>query len=259
MSNFVIEREQNLANVNPTPGAPDDITEDDLKTRDTGDSDRNTPDLQNKVNADMLAIGNAMERNPIAITRAIFFAVGSVRETFHEFASALNRNWHRFEQDNFSAANLDAPFSFGFKSTAVEEAYTRRYELHRRVLQARARGTRDAAVDLLQFLIDDVHGLGVAKGGFVTQFATGQLACIDTRNAQKYDVDRHELGLMSGRVNGARDYENLLNGVPETGPELWASWCRGVAEERPHAHKNGLTVSEIHRAFIVDGATHFTA
>lgn len=102
--------------------------------------------------------------------------------------------------------------------------------------------------------VTTVPGLGLAKGGFVVQLATGAVGCIDTHNARRYDVPPAFLRFdkcVSARtkLTKIQTYVDLCNRIG--GSEyLWYEWCKLISAKNRRRFPTAKSVSEQHPALM---------
>jgi hypothetical protein len=94
-------------------------------------------------------------------------------------------------------------------------------------------------------------GLGIVKAGFVAQLAGHDVACLDSRNAQREGRD-YGKEFRSGKYQGPAFERRLERYLSETGgraAEYWDAWCTYVAPD----HKlTPQEVSGLHMAIVPD-------
>jgi len=103
-------------------------------------------------------------------------------------------------------------------------------------------------------IVDNIHGINVAKAGFVMQLAVGAVGCLDSHNLKRF-------GLKKSAFNIAPTVKTLTTKLKKVaayvaacdelgGCEfLWDSWCDYVAEQRPEAF-DSEQVSELHMCAV---------
>ncbi len=103
--------------------------------------------------------------------------------------------------------------------------------------------------DGLLHILTSVHGIGLAKGGFIAQMIYGVSGCLDTHN-----MDRFGLPLSMLKLNGSsprrasrmiRDYNQICHNLG--GPaSLWDTWCVYLANRDVNYAAGPDYVSSLH-------------
>jgi hypothetical protein len=99
-------------------------------------------------------------------------------------------------------------------------------------------------------IVDTIHGINVAKAGFVMQLSVGAVGCLDSHNLSRFGLNKAAFTIspavkkVQTKLKKAHAYVTACDTLG--GCEfLWNSWCDYVAEQRPEMF-DGNGVSEIH-------------
>lgn len=195
-----------------------------------------------REHAPVIAAG--MREDPEIFKRGLVFVILSIRQRIDLMPGQM---------DEVEERRAEAPCLFGWKRRAYRHIELHGREMHETlnalwsadVLPAWAE--RQAIRALMQ-----VPGLGIVKAAFAAQLFGFDVACIDSRNAEREGRKRDAFKYDKGRSTDARLeklltlYLSVTHGRAE---EYWDAWCDYVAADY------GLTgeqVSAIHLRILPD-------
>ncbi len=93
-----------------------------------------------------------------------------------------------------------------------------------------------------------LHGLGIAKSGFVAQLLTGGIGCLDTHNLRHYGFTPrtfHCEGTWEAVERRIVLYESLCESLGGS-KQLWDNWCIMLSALYPDRYLSPDAVSELH-------------
>ena len=181
-------------------------------------------------------INAAMRASPRTFARGVLFAVLSARVQFPRVRDQLRE---------VTRVGRGAAALWGWKQQSFDYLETHAAQLQRDVLAA------DTTADALARLCE-VPGLGIVKGAFVLQFLGHDIACLDTRNAQREGLDPREWQAHGRKHNKIfrQKIEAYCAATHGRAAELWNAWCEEVGSiygEDPD------TISSWHLAIVPRG------
>lgn len=191
-----------------------------------------------REHAPVIAAG--MREDPEIFKRGLVFVILSIRQRIDLMPGQM---------DEVEERRAEAPCLFGWKRRAYRAIQLDGGWLWNRCTSwaSEPDGARWAIKDLMQ-----VPGLGIVKAAFAAQLFGFDVACIDSRNAEREGRKRDAFKYDKGRSTDARLeklltlYLSVTHGRAE---EYWDAWCDYVAADY------GLTgeqVSAIHLRILPD-------
>lgn len=187
-------------------------------------------------------------RSPENLARVIQFCIVSAREKFYDVPALLET----CATEGPETANV----LFGWKSRAYAEAWEQREAIHWTcedvVIQSGDPNNMGKmyASYLLSYLAT-LHGLNLAKAGFVCQLAYGVSGCLDSLNVARLNLparfcaNHSQLKTPIGRLHRAVKYNRAIDGAGGTA-KLWDDWCGHVSTRYPARFPDAETVSAHH-------------
>lgn len=196
------------------------------------------------------AIGAAMREDPEIFKRGALFALLSIRQPITSLAGQMQE----VEERRAEAACL-----FGFKRAAYRHIEFRGRalweHLHWHLEQDGLDPGRGAKAAIRALL--EVPGLGIVKAAFVAQLFGFDVACIDSRNAEREGRKRDAFKFTKGATTPQR-IERLLDLYLSVtygrAREYWDAWCEYVALDYGYT---GEQISAMHLAILPENDCHF--
>ena len=187
-------------------------------------------------------IGVAMREDPEIFKRGCVFVILSIRTGINRLESQM---------DEVDELRAEASCLFGWKRRAYQHIRLRGNALWARVSAAYNAG-RDPHPDEAIRALLEVPGLGIVKAAFVAQLFGFDVACIDSRNAEREGRKRDAFKMDKGATSPARLdklitlYLSVTHGRAE---EYWDAWCNYVALDYK---LSGEEISAMHLVIVPD-------
>jgi hypothetical protein len=182
------------------------------------------------------AISHAMRSDCEVFKRGCLFAVLSARQPVRNVPAMLD------DCDRERAASV---YLFGWKRQSYVYLQTEGETLWRDVC---AIPLADPGAAIMRLM--DVPGLGLIKAGFVAQFLGFDVACLDSRNAEREGRDYAREFRSPGRLSALakrKHVDRYLGKVLGKASYYWDTWCAYVAPD----HKlTAYEVSALHLAIM---------
>lgn len=198
-------------------------------------------------------IGAAMREDPEIFKRACVFVILSIRTGINRLESQM---------DEVDEQRASAPCLFGWKRKAYQHIQLHGRRLHAH-LSAQALAVTignlsdlEASREAIRTLLE-VPGLGIVKAAFVAQLFGFDVACIDSRNAEREGRKREGFKMDKGKTSPARLdkllalYLSVTHGRAE---EYWDAWCNYVALDYK---LSGEEISAMHLVIVPDNYIPF--
>ena len=161
---------------------------------------------------------------------------------------SIRCDWRRVGKDleDVRKRGDESPALWGHKIQAYEDIKARKAELFDVVTDLRA-GRIDETEALESFV--SIHGLGLAKAGFVLQLVAGKVGCFDSHNFKRFGLNPNHFRLtpkLSAKTREAkiRAYVDLCRS--HGSENLWNGWCEYLAQLKPAAYRDADQVSRLH-------------
>lgn len=178
--------------------------------------------------------------SPDNLARVIQFCVVSAREKFYNIPAHLE------------TAALGGPEAgavlFGWKLRAYNEAWTEREAIYWNCEDIMARTIADYPIGILNtgrmypsYLLSylaTLHGLNLAKAGFVCQLAYGVSGCLDSLNVARLNLparfcaNHGQRKTPMARLHLAVKYNKAIDAAGGTA-KLWDDWCAHISARYP--------------------------
>jgi hypothetical protein len=99
-------------------------------------------------------------------------------------------------------------------------------------------------------IVDSIHGINVAKAGFVMQLTVGAVGCLDSHNLARFGLNKSAFSIaptVKGMKTKLKKAHAYVAACDELGgcEFLWDNWCEYVASLRPFVG-GADGVSELH-------------
>lgn len=164
-------------------------------------------------------IAAGMRLRPAIMERGIIFAILSARQQFISVPDQLAE----LERDGDAARCL-----FSWKYGAYRYVREHRDELYHRLRLARS--TRQALYDVTR-----IPGMGIVKGAFVLQLLGHDIACLDSQNNHRENLNPREYR-SDGELRkiGPAFWNKLDRYILATGgqaQQYWDAWCEYVSDK----------------------------
>lgn len=198
-------------------------------------------------------------KSPENMARVLKFVILTIRTRMHNLPADMET------LDSGGQVSEDLPaILYGFKLDSCNQIDAEADALYWQAEEIvyHATSEREAAENLLD-LFTGIHGLGLAKAGFVCQLIYGVSACLDSHNIARFNIPwshmksstfKNAKTLKTRRKHISRycDYVERCGGTES----LWDSWCEFVYN-RPDetgfkmngnraAYKSAFHVSALH-------------
>jgi hypothetical protein len=173
-------------------------------------------------------IARAMRADVETFRRGVLFAVLSVRQPVRNVPSML---------DDVDRQGRESAYLLGWKRASYDQLQLEGRALYADLCAIPLERPADAMRRLL-----DVTGLGLVKAGFVAQLMGWDVACVDSRNAQREGTPLTEWRLEKARASPRLVERKLAAYLARTegrAEEYWDAWCEFVAPD------HGLTPEEV--------------
>lgn len=160
-------------------------------------------------------INAAMRADPDVFAQGVLFAFASARIQFVKVPDVLDDIRHRGDK---------SPHLFSWK----RDAY-RYLQANKRDLWLRVCAETDTRKALR--IICEIPGVGLTKGAFVLQFLGHDIACLDSRNADREGLDANYY-MKAKNAKGVlceRRLEHYCRLAMGRARELWDIWCEQIA------------------------------
>tara|TARA_R110000822_G_scaffold55096_5_gene140395 strand:- start:1028 stop:1552 length:525 start_codon:yes stop_codon:yes gene_type:complete len=168
--------------------------------------------------------------------RAMLFAVLSIQQPIIAIPGQL---------EEYEERGADSAGIWGHKLEAaawIEDNYKRIWSL--------ARSADTTPAELIWAIIE-APGIGIVKGAFIAQLAGFDVACLDSQNAKRLELDVNAFRTRGGaNKRSAACLRRLLQYVSETSGTartMWDDWCAYVA---PIHKRTAFEISALHLAII---------
>lgn len=193
-----------------------------------------------KVAAEHIKLCNiSASKSPENLFRVIFLAISSIRISSNRFwINILPNAYNYYKEFGMEQASelLQNSLSMNMKSNGIQFSDYNKIKIYENYLNM-------SAMDFYYYLVDAVPGLGPTKAAFVVQMAYGELGCIDSVNINRLNIKNRIL-------SSPKKYIDLFYEIGETPEQMWAEWCRTVAERDG---MNAEQLSMAHARFIEFG------
>lgn len=194
------------------------------------------------MDKDMKRVSQIAQEGPRGLIRIVDFTLATIQQQFPTIPNIL-RDWE--------VNGSESPSMFASKRDGwlyIRQHDRRLYSLMR---YAHRNGDVEEAIDTML----EVPGLGIVKAAFVCQLFGFNTGCIDTHNADLYDIDVNAFRTtptMTARTKLAKisAYQALVIGLGGSQP-MWERWCEFVAE-RYDSFASAYHVSR-HHVYCVGG------
>lgn len=191
-------------------------------------------------------IGQHFDMYPAeTLENIVKFTLASIQQQFQTVPDILSE-WDEL--------GFDAPTMWGMKRDGVQYI-TEHSKRMSSVLQFyRDRRREEDTLEAIDLLLE-VPGLNTVKAGFVAQILGFHVGCIDTVNAELYDINVASFRIPSGQRAKTRHakiaaYITLCEKLG--GPQaLWDTWCHFIAQKYEIYAGDAEAVSEQHIECIV--------
>lgn len=181
-------------------------------------------------------IAASMRETPEGFKRGVLFALLSIRQPITYVRSMLA---------DVDENRAEAVCLLGFKRQAYRQLELEGVEMWREL-----RNVYDARAVILR--LQRLHGLGIVKAAFVAQLMGCDVACIDSRNADREGRPRRAWDYHKTRITPAglgRKVDRYLADVGGKACEYWDTWCNDAGE----TYKlTGEQISELHLDILAD-------
>lgn len=187
-------------------------------------------------------IAEYVETGPDAFEHVFQFVVATIQQSIENTPAIV---------EGFQREGVESRDAWGMKGPAIEWMAENKQREWKTARQIRRESLLPDAELIYHFA--SYPGLGIVKGGFLAQLASGVGGCIDSHNLKRFGVDPNRfkasrfknLKTESRRVDLVNEYCRLIayHGGCET---LWNGWCDHVASLRPDVFGDGFEVSELH-------------
>lgn len=181
------------------------------------------------------AISNGMRSSREIFERGVMFAMLSIRTAVVTVPSQLDDVW---------AERADSKYLLGWKRDGYRHLVLNSPRLWRE-LCAVPLSEPEAAMRLLI----TVPGLGIVKAGFVAQLMGFDVACLDSRNAEREGTNPKRYKINKGTPAFERAIKAYIAETEGRAAEYWDAWCDYVAADYK---VTGLAISELHLAILPD-------
>lgn len=187
------------------------------------------------------AISNGMQSDPEIFKRGCVFVILSIRQIIDRVPGQM---------DEVDELRSQAPCLFGWKRSAYQHI-----QLNGARLQKTLNATQDPAGAIRALL--EVPGLGIVKAAFVAQLFGFDIACIDSRNAEREGRKQRAFEYDKSRPAGARLDRLLalyLSATHGRAQEYWDAWCAFVG---PGYGMTAEECSALHLVILPDNFVPF--
>jgi hypothetical protein len=188
-------------------------------------------------------ISKYARKGPDNLRRVLLFAVLTIRNSLSNVGSDM-----KTVED--ARAGVDNVL-FGSKNNAYSQICEEAGALYWLAEDIWYHRESDAdAADRLVLLFSGIHGVGLAKAGFIAQMVYGVSGCLDGHNHKRFGIGlrhfRHRGEQRPAtRLRWVREYNAMIDKCGGTAG-LWDSWCTYVASDQPHRYDNAHDVSGEH-------------
>ncbi len=171
-------------------------------------------------------------QNPENFARVMKFVIITIRNRLFNCKADMAT----LDSGGETADEIDAVL-YGFKRKSIDQIDAEKDSLFAQAesIVFHATSEREAAENLLD-LFTGIHGLGLAKAGFVCQLIYGVSACLDSHNIARFNIPWSHM--KSATFKNARtiktrrkwitrycDYVEQAGGGANHCESLWDSWC----------------------------------
>jgi hypothetical protein len=181
-------------------------------------------------------IADAMRSDLEAFRRGVLFAVLSVRQPVRNVPAML---------EDVDREGRESAYLLGWKRASYVQL-----QLEGRALWADLLAIpQDRPADAMARLMS-LTGLGLVKAGFVAQLMGWNVACLDSRNAEREGTPRRKWDLDKGRATPRlinRKITAYLAHTEGRAEEYWDAWCEFVAPDHKLTPEE---VSALHLAIL---------
>lgn len=181
-------------------------------------------------------IARAMRADVETFRRGVLFALLSIRQPVRNVPAML---------DDVERTGRDSSYLLGFKRDSYVQLQLEGRAMFADLLAVPLDRPADAMRRLLA-----LKGLGLVKAGFVAQLMGWDVACVDSRNAQREGTPLREWRLDKHAASERQITRKLTAYLARTegrAEEYWDAWCEFVAPD------HGMTpeeVSALHMAIL---------
>ena len=181
-------------------------------------------------------IGDYARRDADSMARVFSFVVLTIRERLATIPDAMATLDAARDGDGTAQNEIDS-ILYGSKRAAIYQIDAEKDSIYWQAesIVYHAESERDAARELIR-LFASIHGVGLAKAGFMAQLCYGVGGCLDSHNIERFGINPN--AIKSCRYKNAKRLstrDRILNQYLDLcesfgGAEsLWDSWCHYVA------------------------------
>lgn len=184
------------------------------------------------------------------IKREALAHAGAFRSTLEFVLATIQEPLERVPTilDDVAKRGARSQWLWGMKARGYLDIRDKHERLHALTLHALGSRAPLWREKLLVTYITELHGIGLAKAGFILQLTAGAVGCIDTHNRQRFGVTKLYVSPSAQPktiLKHAACYVRLCDALGGSA-YLWDSWCAYVAEKRPQAFPDAEAVSAAH-------------
>lgn len=191
-------------------------------------------------------IGNFARKSPDNFFQVLQFVLLTIQQSIHQTPEMMQ---------DVNKKGFQSRFLWGVKAYAWQDLNARKgevYDMAMTIYDAHA-NPEHASAELL-FYLASLPGLGLVKGGFVAQLAFGLVGCLDTHNANRFNLTRSQLSayaFKSAKTAKSKyaKVHTYLGLCQELGgcAKLWDSWCKYVADKDTYSTgSTAMQISKLH-------------
>jgi hypothetical protein len=171
-------------------------------------------------------IGQQFDEQPAeTLVKVVDFTLASIQQQFHTVPNIL-KEWQEL--------GTDAPTMWGMKRYGYKHIREHSQRLSSLIRYQREHRGEQAAEDVIDTMLE-VPGLNTVKAGFVAQILGFHVGCIDSVNAELYNIKVGSFKIAPNQTARTRSakiaaYVTLCNRLG--GPAfLWDTWCEFIGQK----------------------------
>jgi len=189
------------------------------------------------------------KRGPDEFARVVTFVYATVQRSLDTVPGAMK---------DIDREGIESKFLWGFKRDAYQHVQDNKASIYNDAMELSCTADPDQAERELLAMFGAMPGLGLVKGGFVTQLAFGLGGCIDGHNVNRFKVlaGRKALPIYlrawhykrsrpAKRAEYLTAYQALLRRAGGC-EALWDDWCIYLRSRFPAKYESADYVSRLH-------------